>query len=72
MGFQDVVFLSSRASFSTTFLKNCGRGESLGTTTYLKAFVGLSKGILPVKYFRSNKTSLCQLNFMEIIRLSPS
>ena len=34
MGFQDVVFLpSSRASFSTTFHENCGRGESLGTAT---------------------------------------
>ena len=39
IGFQDVVFLSSRASYSTTFLKNCGRGESLGTTTCLKTVV---------------------------------
>ena len=28
-GFQDVAFLSTRTSFSTTYLKNCGRGESL-------------------------------------------
>ena len=33
MGFQDVAFLPSIASFSTTFLKNCGRGESLRATT---------------------------------------
>ena len=33
MGFQDVAFLPSRANFSTTFLKKCGRGEYLGTTT---------------------------------------
>ena len=31
--------------------------------------VGFSKGMLPVKYFHSNKDpSLCQLNFIEIIR----
>ena len=36
MGFQDIAFQPSRASFSTTSLKNCGRGESLGTTTSLK------------------------------------
>ena len=36
MGFQDVVFLPSRACFSTTFLKNCGRGDSLRTTTCLR------------------------------------
>ena len=34
-GFQDVTFLPSRASFSTTLLKNCGRGKSLRTTTCL-------------------------------------
>ena len=49
-GFQDVEYLPSRASFFTTFLKNCGRGESLRTTTCLKAVVGVSKGMLPVKY----------------------
>ena len=35
MGFQDVAFLLSRASFSTTFLLYCGRDESLGATTCL-------------------------------------
>ena len=33
VGFQDIVFLPSRASVFTTFLKNCGRGESLKTST---------------------------------------
>ena len=33
MVFLDVAFLPSRAISFTTFLKNCGRGESLGTTT---------------------------------------
>ena len=41
MGFLDVAFVPSRASFSATFLKHCGRGESLGTTTCLQTvFVG--------------------------------
>ena len=53
--FQDVVFLPSGASFSTTFLKNCGRGESLGSTTCLNAVVGVSKGMLSVEYSCSNK-----------------
>ena len=43
MGLQDVGFLPSRDSFSTTFHKNCGRGESLGTTTCLNSMVGVSK-----------------------------
>ena len=35
MDFLIVVFLSSQAGFSTTFLDNCGRGVSLWTTTCL-------------------------------------
>ena len=45
MGILDLAFLPSLASFSTTFLKYCGRGESLGTTTCLKTAVGVSKGM---------------------------
>ena len=33
MCFQDVAFLHLQASFSTTFLKNCGKGEDLESTT---------------------------------------
>ena len=40
MGYQDVAFLPSRACPSTTFLKSCGSGESLGTTTCLECVVG--------------------------------
>ena len=40
MGFQDVAFLPSPASFSTTFLINCGRGESLRTATCIVTVVG--------------------------------
>ena len=57
MGFHDVAFLSSQACFSTTFLKNCGRGEGHRTTTCLKTVVGVSMGMLPVEYFCSNKDS---------------
>ena len=63
MGFQDIAFLPTRASFSTTFLKNCGRGESLGTTTCPKTVVGVSKGMLPVKYFCSNKAFFVSVIF---------
>ena len=57
MGFQDVTYLSSRASFSNTFLENCGRGESVGTTTYPKTVARVGKGMLPVRHFCSNKAS---------------
>ena len=40
MGYQDVVFLSSLHSYCTIFLKNCGRGESLMTTTCPKTGCG--------------------------------
>ena len=46
---QDVAFLPLRASFSTTFLKNCGRGESFVTTTCLMTVVEVSNGTLYVK-----------------------
>ena len=59
MGFQDVVFLSSQCSFTAKFLTNCGRSESLGTTTCLQTVLGVNKGMLPVKYFQSNKASFC-------------
>ena len=53
--------------FSTIFLKNFGRGESLVTTTCLKTVVGVNKGMLPVKYFCYDKVSfLCLSNFFEI------
>ena len=67
MSFQNVVL--SRASFYTTFLNLCGRGEDLGYTTCLRTVVWVSKGMLPVEYFHSNKAFLCQSNFIEIIRL---
>ena len=38
MGFPDVVFLHSQASFHTTFLRNCGGGEGLGTAIYIYVY----------------------------------
>ena len=51
MGFQDVVFLPSRASFSATFLKNCGRGESHETAYCLRTVVRGKQGHAPSKIF---------------------
>ena len=36
-------------SFSTAYRKNCGRGESLWTTTCPVTVDGVSKGMLPVR-----------------------
>ena len=56
MGLQDVAFYPSELFF-IIFLKNGGRGESFWHATCLKTVVGVSKGMLPVKYFCSNKAS---------------
>ena len=70
VGFQDVAFLPSLAELSTTSMKFFFRGRVLRTTTCPKTLVGVSKGMLPVRYHHSNKASfLCQSNFMEIARL---
>ena len=49
MGLQDVVFLPLRASFYTTFIKNCGRGEIVGTTMCVKTVFGGRQGHAPCK-----------------------
>ena len=72
MGFQDGAYLPPpRASSSTTCLKNCGRGESPGTTTSHKTVVGGRQGHTACK-IPSLQQSLfsCQLNFVEITRSS--
>ena len=55
MGFQDVAFLPTKSSFSTTFLKNRGRGESLVTTTCPKTLVKEKQKHAPAKYSCFNK-----------------
>ena len=70
MGFQDVVFLPLCASFYTTFLKNCGRCESLVTTTCLKTVVVGKQGHAPCKILLLQQSLfLCQSIFIEILRL---
>ena len=59
IGFHDVVFLPSRASFSSTFLKNCGRGESLSTTTCIKAVVGGKQGHAPCRILSLQQCLFC-------------
>ena len=59
IGLQDVAFQPFRASYYTTFLKDCGIGEDIGTVTCPKNVAEISKGMLPVKYLHSNKSSFC-------------
>ena len=69
--FQDVAFLRPRASFFAPHFVRCGRCECLEIATCLKAVVGESKDILPVKMlFLQQSLFSCQLNFMENIRLT--
>ena len=64
MGFHDVAFLPSRASFCTTCLKNCGIGWGLWTATCLRTVVGDMQGhalcnVFPLQQF----LFLCQFRF---------
>ena len=71
MSFQDVAFLPSRNSFSTTFVKNCGRGGSLRITTCLITVVGGKQGRAPCNIFLLQQILFsCQSIFVEITRLS--
>ena len=71
MAFQDVMFLPSRNRFFTMFLKYCGRGESLVTTTCLRTVDGGRQGHAPFKTLLLQQgLFLYQLNVIEIIRLS--
>ena len=67
MCFVDVAFLPPRASFSTTFPKNCGRGGNLGTTTCLKNVVGGKQGHAPCRILLLQKKHLfVSVNFHEV------
>ena len=73
MGFHDVALQSSQASFPPHVTKIVVEVKALGLSHVLKLWLWVRKGMLPVEYFCSNKAPfLCQLNFMEIIRLSQS
>ena len=58
-GFSGRNVLALPSLFYATFLKNCGRDVSLGLPHVLKLWLGVSNGMLPVKYFNSNKASFC-------------
>ena len=56
MGFQDVSYLPSPASFYTTSPKYCGRGKGCGTVTCLTAVVA-GMGMLPIEYLHPNNNN---------------
>ena len=57
MGLQDVVFLSSCDSLPPHKKKIVVEVKASGTPHVLKLLLGVSKDMLPVNYFRSNKAS---------------
>ena len=66
MGFQDVVFLTSRASFlSPHFLRIAVEVKASGPLHVLKLWLGVSKCMLPVNYFCSNKVAFVSVLFHE-------
>ena len=73
-GFQNVVFLPSRTSFPPHFIKIVVELNTLGLPHVLKQLLGESKGILPVKYFCSNKAFFVSVEFhgdhMTVTKLS--
>ena len=63
MSSQDAAFLPSWASFCAIFLENCGRDDSLWTTTCLTSVVLGCKAMLPVVCFCSRKTPFVSMKF---------
>ena len=54
MGFQDVAYLPSRASFPRHFLDIVVELKALGPPHVLILWLGVGMGTLPVKYFHSS------------------
>ena len=74
MDVQDVVFLPSRASFSTTFLKSCSTCEGLGTSTLLKTVARGRQGHTPSGIFLLQQSLYsvsvkCHEDHMTVIKL---
>ena len=63
MGFQDVVFQPSSASYSPHFLKIVAEAKASGLRHVLKQWLWVSKGMLPVKHFHSNIASVVLAEF---------
>ena len=60
MGFQDVAFLPPLTSFPPHFVKIVVEVKASGPPHVLRLWLGVSKGMLAVEYFRSNEASfLC-------------
>ena len=71
MSFWDEAFLPSELVFPPHFLKIVVKVKTSELPHALRLLLAVNKGMLPVKYFRSNKaTYLCQLSIMEIIKQS--
>ena len=71
MSFRDVAFLPSRASFTPYFLKIVVEVKTSGPPHVLDLWLWACNGMLPVKYFRSSKSSFgVSFIFWKIIRLS--
>ena len=65
--------LSLRDIFPLHFLDIVVLVTASGPPHVLRLWLGVGKGMLPVKYFCSNKASfLCQSNLMDVITLSQS
>ena len=59
MGFHDVAFLQSRASFPTHFLKIVVEVKASGPPHVLKLWLGVNMGMLSVGYICSTKPLFC-------------
>ena len=59
MGFLDVAFLPSRASFPPHLLNIAVDVKALAQLHVLELWLMVSKGMLPVEYIRSNNASFC-------------
>ena len=64
-GFPDVAFLPSLSTFTPHFINIVVREMASGPSHDFKMWFGIGNGMLPVRYFCSNRS-----NFMAVIRLS--
>ena len=68
--FQDAVFLPTRSSFYTTFLRNCGRGLAFGITTGLRTEVWGNQWLTAFQNISLERSSLLWLsNVLELLGL---
>ena len=71
--FQDLAFLPFQLVFIAEFIHRVVEVKAVGFPHVLEFVAGVSSiVIISLIYFPFEKSSFCQLNFMEIIRLSQS